>query len=109
MKAGPLLCSALAALTALVLMPVAAMAEDPGNDGGTVNVGPAVAVSPTTASVPPQGTLTLTASGGDGLVYDWTFVTNASGGWVGSGPGADKGSYSAGSTAGVTATRMALV
>jgi len=35
-----LLCSALAALAALVLIPVAAQAEDPGNDGGTVNVGP---------------------------------------------------------------------
>ena len=40
MKAQPLMRSVLAALAAMVLMPATALAEDPGNDGGTVNVGP---------------------------------------------------------------------
>ena len=64
MKSGPLLCSALAALAALVLMPVAALAEDPGNDGGTVNVGPVSkgpAVAQGSAGYDPNG-ITATAS-----------------------------------------------
>src|SRR6266566_5948593 len=40
MKAQRLMRSVLAALAAVLLMPATALAEDPGNDGGTVNVGP---------------------------------------------------------------------
>ncbi len=64
MKARRLLCSALATLAALVLMPVAASAEDPGNDGGTVNVGPVSkgpVVSQGSAGYDPNG-ITATAS-----------------------------------------------
>jgi len=63
-KARRLLCSALATLAALVLMPVAASAEDPGNDGGTVNVGPVSkgpVVSQGSAGYDPNG-ITATAS-----------------------------------------------
>ena len=40
MKAGRLIRSAVAALAAVVVLPATALAEDPGNDRGTVNVGP---------------------------------------------------------------------
>jgi hypothetical protein len=40
MKAGRLIRSAVAALAAAVVLPATALAEDPGNDRGTVNVGP---------------------------------------------------------------------
>jgi hypothetical protein len=40
MKSRQLMRSVIAALAALVLMPATALAEDPGNDRGTVNVGP---------------------------------------------------------------------
>ncbi len=64
MKARLLLRSALAAVAALVLVPGAALAEDPGGDGGTVNVGPVSkgpVVSQGSAGYDPNG-ITATAS-----------------------------------------------
>jgi len=56
--------SAFAALAAVVLLPSAALAEDPGNDGSTVNVGPVSkgpVVSQGSAGYDPNG-ITATAS-----------------------------------------------
>lgn len=43
---------------------------------------PAIVVTPSPASAPPRGSLTLTASGGDGGPYSWSLVTNLSGGTI---------------------------
>src|SRR5258708_24082188 len=40
MKAGRLIRSAMAGLVAALVLPATALAEAPGNEGGTVNVGP---------------------------------------------------------------------
>jgi hypothetical protein len=64
MKAHRLLRAAIAALAASLLMPGVAIAEDPGNDGGTVNVGPVSTgpvVSKGSAGYDPNG-ITATAS-----------------------------------------------
>jgi hypothetical protein len=56
--------SVLAALAAVLLMPATALAEDPGNDGGTVNFGPVSkgpVVSQGSAGYDPNG-ITATAS-----------------------------------------------
>jgi len=63
MKSGPA-CSVIAALAVLVLVPATALAEDPGNDGSTVNVGPVSkgpVVSQGSAGYDPNG-ITATAS-----------------------------------------------
>ena len=64
MKAGRLIRSAMAALVAVLVLPASALAEAPGNEGGTVNVGPvskgpvvsqgSAGYGPETASVPPH-------------------------------------------------------
>ena len=64
MKAGRLIRSAVAALAAVVVLPATALAEDPGNDRGTVNVGPVSkgpVVSQGSAGYDPNG-ITATAS-----------------------------------------------
>ena len=64
MKAGRLIRSAVAALAAVVVLPATALAEDPGNDRGTVNVGPVSSgpvVSAGSAGYDPNG-ISATAS-----------------------------------------------
>jgi DNA-binding beta-propeller fold protein YncE len=63
-----------------------------------VNVGPAVSLSPTTATVAPKGTQSFTASGGSGAGYTYSLSTNLSGGGIDPSTGA----YTAGSTGNVT-------
>jgi N-acetylneuraminic acid mutarotase len=58
---------------------------------------PPVVISPASASVPPRGSTTLTASGGSGTAFAWTLATNASGGEIDA-----NGIYTAGPTGGVT-------
>jgi MYXO-CTERM domain-containing protein len=64
----------------------------------TVTAG--VSISPPSATVAPQGTQALTASGGSGTGYAWSLSANASGGSI----DASTGSYTAGATGGVTDT-----
>ena len=46
------------------------------------DVGAGVTIAPATASVPPRGTQTFTASGGSGTPYTWSLPTNLSGGSI---------------------------
>jgi hypothetical protein len=55
-------------------------------------------IAPATASAPPRGPLTFTASGGSGGGYVWSLLTNASGGTIDPATGA----YVAGATGGAT-------
>lgn len=64
----------------------------------TVTAG--VSISPPAATVAPQGTQALTASGGSGTGYAWSLSANASGGSI----DGSTGSYTAGATGGVTDT-----
>ena len=64
MKAGRLIRSAMAALVAVLVLPASALAEAPGNEGGTVNVGPVSkgpVVSQGSAGYDPNG-ISATAS-----------------------------------------------
>ncbi len=64
MKAGRLIRSAIAALVAVLVLPASALAEAPGNEGGTVNVGPVSkgpVVSQGSAGYDPNG-ISATAS-----------------------------------------------
>ncbi len=57
-----------------------------------------VVISPATASAPPRGPLTFSASGGTGVGFTWSLSTNASGGSI----NASTGAYTAGGTGSVT-------
>ena len=53
------------------------------DDGGTsdialIDIGPGVSISPTSVVVPPNGVVTLVASGGSGAGFVWSLVSNAS-------------------------------
>src|SRR5712664_806408 len=64
MRAGRLIRSAVAGLVAVLVLPASALAEAPGNEGGTVNVGPVSkgpVVSQGSAGYDPNG-ITSTAS-----------------------------------------------
>ena len=65
----------------------------------TVEVAPVVSIAPPSASVPPRGAKSFTASGGSGTGYAWSLVANASGGSVSA-----AGVYTAGTTGNVTDT-----
>lgn len=75
--------------------------DDAGNTAtANVNVGAGVSITPSApAAVAPQASLQLTAAGGSGGGYTWSFVTNASGATV-----SPAGLYKAGSTPNVTDT-----
>ncbi|HZL21391.1 MAG TPA: Ig-like domain-containing protein, partial [Polyangia bacterium] len=60
----------------------------------TIHVGPDVSITPAALAAPPGGTLTLSAVGGSGTGYRYTFTANASGGTL----DATTGLYTAGST-----------
>ncbi len=69
-----------------------------GNEGfRTVRTTSGVTISPTTATVAPNGSQTFTAAGGSGTGFVWSLPTNLSGGGVNS-----SGVYTAGPTGGVT-------
>src|SRR5204863_9591585 len=57
-----------------------------------------VSISPASASAPPGGSVSFSASGGAGSGYAWTLATNASGGTI----NATSGAYAAGRTGSVT-------
>src|SRR5262249_57411250 len=57
----------------------------------------ALSISPTTTTVAPTGTATVSASGGSGTAYVWSLAVNASGGSI-----TQAGVYTAGATGGVT-------
>lgn len=65
----------------------------------TIDVGPALAISPTTVTLPPSGTQTFSHTGGGGSIT-FSIHTNNSGGSINSSTGA----YTAGHTGGVTDT-----
>ncbi|MFZ5440271.1 MAG: kelch repeat-containing protein [Myxococcota bacterium] len=67
----------------------------------TVSVGAGVSLTPASASVPPLGSRTFTASGGSGTGYTWSLSTNASGGAV-----TQSGGYTAGATEGVDVVQV---
>lgn len=64
----------------------------------SVSVGGGLSINPATPITPPRGSVALTVTGGSGLGYAWSFVTNASGGTV----VANTGAYKAGATGNVT-------
>jgi len=64
----------------------------------SVAVTAGVSVSPATASTPPRGSASFTATGGSGTGFTWALVTNASGGSI----NATTGAYTAGSVGDVT-------
>ena len=57
-----------------------------------------LSIAPASASLPPRGTRTFTASGGSGTGFGWDLATNASGGSI----NPTTGIYVAGATGGVT-------
>ncbi|MBL9038490.1 MAG: hypothetical protein JNG84_08270 [Archangium sp.] len=63
----------------------------------TITIGPGVTVAPATATITPRGVRTFVASGGSGTGFTWALSTNASGGAIDA-----AGSYTAGTTGGVT-------
>lgn len=72
---------------------VVAATDTLGNVAVTnVSVGDGVTVSPTSAAIPPHGSLALTASGGSATGFVFVLTTNASGGHV----DANTGAYVAG-------------
>ncbi len=62
-----------------------------------VTVTAGVSISPATASVSPRGSLGFVASGGSGIGFAWSLVTNGSGGSI----NASTGAYTAGATGSV--------
>jgi large repetitive protein len=64
----------------------------------SVTVGPAITISPVSASVAPKGSQTFTASGGNGAPYTWSMQSAPSGGTIIGSTGA----YTAGTTGSVT-------
>ena len=65
------------------------------------SVGAGVSIMPSSASTPPLGSVSFTASGGSGTGYAWAFVTNASNGSVSA-----AGAYTAGPTQGFDTVRV---
>jgi hypothetical protein len=63
-----------------------------------VSVTAGVSISPVAAVTAPRGTVQLAAAGGSGTGYSWTLAVNASGASI----GAASGTYTAGTTGGVT-------
>ncbi len=63
----------------------------------SVSVGGGLSINPATPSTPPRGSVALTVTGGSGLGFAWSFVTNASGGTI----VAATGAYKAGPTGNV--------
>lgn len=61
----------------------------------TVTVGPSITISPAQPAVPPNGSVSFSATGGSGSGYGWAITTNGSNGSI----GASTGSYKAGSGA----------
>jgi hypothetical protein len=78
---------------------VVRVTDSAGNAGTrSVSVTAGVSIAPASATAPPRGTLTFTASGGSGAGYTWALATNASGGTI----DANSGVYVAGATGSVT-------
>ena len=77
---------------------VVQLADSLGNVAATnVAVGPAVTITPSSASVSPGGTVGFSASGGSGSGYAWSLRSTAGGGHI----DASTGSYVAGPQSGV--------
>ncbi|MFW6023352.1 MAG: SBBP repeat-containing protein, partial [Myxococcota bacterium] len=68
----------------------------------TIEVGPGVSVDPAEAEVEAGGELSLSASGGSGTGYQWSLVTDGSGGAAVS----EAGGYTAGPEAGTDVVRV---
>lgn len=64
----------------------------------SVSVGGGISVNPAAPNTPPRGSVAFVVTGGSGMGYQWSFVTNASGGTIAAGTGA----YKAGATGNVT-------
>ncbi|MFL5405951.1 MAG: hypothetical protein ACJ79O_08875, partial [Myxococcales bacterium] len=63
-----------------------------------ISVGAGVTVSPPTTTLPRQGKVTFTATGGSGTGFTWALAANASGATI----NASSGQYKAGGTPNVT-------
>jgi hypothetical protein len=57
----------------------------------TITVGAGITIAPASPAVPPNGSVSFTATGGSGTGYTWTIPQNGSGGTIGS-----TGNYNAG-------------
>jgi hypothetical protein len=81
---------------------VVQLADGGGNTStlATIDVGAALAISPTSVTLPPRGSQTFAATGGSGSGYVFTIHTNNSGGSINSSTGV----YTAGATGSVTDT-----